>query len=73
MITVQVYMIDGRVFEYDVADQAKAIEHAHAIVTEGYRHAGKADEMEEWYPAHRVLKVKYLANTSNYYDRVRGT
>ena len=35
---IQVYLDDGRVFEYAVSDAAKAREHSAAIVKGGYRH-----------------------------------
>lgn len=71
-MTVNVYMDDGRVFEYDVVDSAKAREHAYAIVTTGYRHA---TELEfEHYPPHRIMKVKVVGSVStDYADRTRGT
>lgn len=73
MFTMQVYMVDGRVFEYQLESLSKIIEHAHAIVTKGYRHQGHGEEIEEWYPPHAILKLKYPANETNYTDTTRGT
>jgi hypothetical protein len=51
---------------------AKAREHAAAIVTGGYRHNNESEF--EHYPPHRVLKVKVVpAPSTSYPDRVRGT
>lgn len=70
--TVAVYLDDGRVFEYEVADATKAREHAHAIVMTGYRHT-TADCMEH-YPPHRISKIKVTPSPDTMYlDRVRGT
>jgi hypothetical protein len=69
---LQVYLDDGRVFEYECGDAAKVREHAHAIVTTGYRHCTK--DTFEHYPAHRVLKVKAQGEIGTAFpDQVRGT
>lgn len=75
-VTVAVYADDGRVFEYKVANAAKAREHTHAIVMTGYRHSS-ADEpgvLEHYGPA-RILKVKVTGPgiTTLYTDNTRGT
>jgi hypothetical protein len=73
---VQVYLDDGRVFEYEVPTEEKAREHSFAIVTTGYRHvAGSdADATLEHYPPHRINKVKVSGGVSTLYkDVVRGT
>lgn len=71
-ITVQVYLDDGRVFEYTVDSAAKAREHSYAIITTGYRHVFLGGL--EHYPPHRIQKVKVLGEIdSNYPDTVRGT
>lgn len=71
MVKISVYMDDGRVFEYEVIDEIKAREHAHKIVTQGYRHLfGK--ELEVYGP-HRIDKVKVSDATSSYPDKSRGT
>jgi hypothetical protein len=57
MKTVNVYMQDGRVFKYQVSDGAKAREHAHRIITTGWRNV--TDGVMEYYPVHQVLKVTW--------------
>lgn len=54
---VNVYMQDGRVFNYEVKDAVKAREHAHRIVTLGWRNV--TDDVMEYYPVHQVLKVTF--------------
>ena len=79
--TINVYMEDGRVFYYDITsdtsseDQiaAKAREHAHEIVTKGYRH-NNGNEVEVYGP-HKIAKVKITGGPvpTSYPDNVRGT
>lgn len=57
MVKVNVYMEDGRVFSYDVANAVKAREHAHRIVNYGWRNA--VDGIEEYYPTHQINKVTF--------------
>lgn len=57
MFKVNVYLIDGRVFKYDVEDGTKAREHAHRIITNGWRNVVKG--MMEYYPVWQVLKVTF--------------
>jgi hypothetical protein len=72
LTTVQVYLDDGRVFNYEVADQWKAREHASAIVQSGYRH--NDGQVLEHYPPWRILKVKIPTPVETMYkDEVRGT
>jgi len=75
MITMQVYLVDGRVFEYDIeGTEDKIREHAHAIISNGYRHSdGKT--FFEAYPPHSILKVKAEGSSggTKYPDRCRGT
>ena len=70
---VSVYLDDGRVFDYDVANAMKGREHAHAIITTGYRHT--EDKDLEWYPPCRILKVKVEGGreSSQYVDTTRAT
>jgi hypothetical protein len=70
---VQVYLDDGRVFFYEVADPMKGREHAAAIIATGYRHTDGTDL--EWYPPHRISKVKVTGacESSKYTDKVRAT
>lgn len=55
MVTIEVYMDDGRVFKYDVSDAVKAREHAHRIITKGWRNY--EDGKMVYYPVYQVLKV----------------
>jgi len=57
MTKISVYLQDGRVLNYDVADGQKAREHAHRIVTQGWRNV--ANGVMEYYPTHQVLKVTF--------------
>jgi ATP:corrinoid adenosyltransferase len=66
MSEVNVYMQDGRVFKYNVVDVAKAREHAHRIITTGWRNVQTG--VMEYYPVHQVLKV-----TFQYQDDYLGT
>jgi len=75
--TVQVYLEDGRIFEYDVNGDspetvaAKAREHCHEIVRKGYRH--NDGTVFEYYPPHKIAKVKTHDIPTKYPDRVAGT
>lgn len=73
VITIAVYLDDGRVFEYDVATPGQAREHSAAIVGWGYRRV--EGNVLTHYPAHRICKVKATGEgiTTNYPDRERGT
>jgi len=71
--TVQVYIDNGVVYEYDVASAHKVREHADAIVKTGYRHNDGKGEFEH-YPPHRISKVKCNGVIpTRYPDRVSGT
>ena len=61
MIVIQVYMVDGREFSYEVDDIAKAREHAHRIINYGWRNVEKTSTGDEmvYYPIHQILKVKF--------------
>jgi hypothetical protein len=54
---INVYMQDGRVFNYNCANPIKAREHAHRIVSYGWRNV--VDGIMEYYPVHQVLKVTF--------------
>lgn len=58
MNKVSVYLDSGIVFEYDVDSAAKGREHASAIIKTGYRHTLQDSEDLEWFPPHRIDKVK---------------
>lgn len=68
---IQVYLDDGRVFEYNVGSPDKVREHCSAIISTGYRH--NDGEVFEHYPPHRILKVKSSNIPTMYKDTVRGT
>lgn len=72
---VQVYMDDGRVFQYTVDSPSKGREHASAIVKTGYRHTEMGSTDLEWYPPHRIVKVKVIngGESTKYSDTVRAT
>jgi hypothetical protein len=71
-ILMQVYLDDGRVFEYEVATAAQAQEHTSAIARTGYVSVGGGTLTH--FPAHRIQKVKATGPglSTNYTDRVRG-
>lgn len=71
MKTIQVYLDDGRVFEYKVENEEKVREHASAIIATGYRH--NDGKVFEHYPPHRILKVKSSEISTKYIDTVKGT
>lgn len=75
MVKLSIYMDDGRVFEYEVADAMKGREHAAAVLKSGYRHTPEGSADLEWYPAHRILKVKVVGagESTAYHDTVRAT
>lgn len=69
---LQTYLDDGRVCEYDHISSMKAREHAARIIDSGLRH--NDGEMVEWYPPHRISKVKWASDgTTNYISRLRET
>lgn len=57
MVTINVYMQDGRTFTYDVEDSTKAREHAHRIINYGWRNV-RYKKME-YYPVHQILKITW--------------
>ena len=71
---IEIYLDDGRVFSYSVPSESKVREHAGAILKTGYRHSPEGEEYWEWYPPHRILKIKCnRAMQTDYTDSVRGT
>jgi len=70
---ISVYIDNGCVFEYEVANPIKGREHAAAIVKTGYRHTEGNDL--EWYPPHRIDKIKIegACESTAYRDRARAT
>lgn len=75
MTKVSVYMDDGRVFEYNVRSPYKGREHASKIIMTGYRHTPEGENELEWYPPHRIDKVKVedAGESTAYRDNVRAT
>lgn len=72
IMILQVYLDDGRVCEYEIADSIKAREHASAIVKSGLRH--NDGKIVEWYPPHRIWKVKWESDgTTNYISKFKET
>lgn len=57
MTTINVYMQDGRVFKYEVANPTKAREHAHRIICYGWRNIEEGTMC--YYPVHQILKVTF--------------
>lgn len=57
MVDLIIYMQDGRTFTYKVEGAIKAREHAHRIITQGWRNI--EDNVMVYYPVHQVLKVKF--------------
>lgn len=71
---ISVYMDDGRVFEYEVDSPLKGREHAFKIIQGGYRHTPENTKDLEWYPPHKIEKVKIEgAGESMYKDTTRAT
>lgn len=69
---LEVYLDDGRVFEYEVDSADKVREHSAAIVKNGYRRNDGC--VFEHYPPWRILKVKHSGPIdTGYRDRIRGT
>lgn len=68
---IAVYINDGRIFEYDVDSAEKVREHSYQICQDGYRH--NDGNVFEYYPVHRILKIKSYNIPTNYPDRVKGT
>lgn len=75
MSKISVYLDDGRVFDYEVSNPGKAREHVSAIIKTGYRHTPQGSEDLEWYPPHRIVKVKATGagEGTSYKDTVRPT
>lgn len=72
---ISVYLDCGVVYEYHVSNPMKGREHADAIIKTGYRHTPDESNDLEWYPPHRIVKVKVSGGGkfSNYRDSARAT
>jgi hypothetical protein len=75
MNKVSVYVDTGNVYEYEVSDPMKGREHAAAIVATGYRHTPEGSNDLEWFPPHRIDKVKVAGGgeSTGYKDKARAT
>lgn len=73
--TVAVYLDCGIVHEYEVNCPMKGREHADAIIKTGYRHTPNNTDDLEWFPSHRISKVKVVGagESSAYRDTTRAT
>lgn len=69
--TIDVYIDNGVIFCYDVDSPQKVVEHAYAIIKDGYRH--NDGEIFEYYPPHRILKVKSRGIPTIYPDKIKVT
>ena len=58
-IEIRVYFEDGRVSRYTVATPEKAREHAHEIMTKGYREVDMISKEMTYYPVHKLSKVAF--------------
>ena len=72
---VEVYLDDGRVPNYEVDNPMKGREHAHAIIKNGYRDTPEGTDDLEYYPPHRILKVKVkgAGESTQYRSTTRAT
>lgn len=71
MTTIKVYLDTGQTFSYE-CDERSAREHCAEIIATGYRtsHGGTL----QWFPPHRVRKVKAIGgDVTDYPDEVGGT
>lgn len=73
-VKIEIYMDFGAVYTYYVHPD-KAREHADAILKGGYRHTPEGTNDLEWYPPHRIIKVKIEngGESTQYRDEVRAT
>ena len=72
---ISVYLDTGVVYEYDVDNPIKGREHAAAIIKGGYRHTLEGSSDLEWFPPHRIEKIKVIGGgeSSQYADCARAT
>lgn len=68
---ISIYLDDGRIFWYNLETAEKVREHAAAIIDTGYRH--NDGTVFEWYPPHRIRKIKSNNIPTNYTDNTGGT
>lgn len=75
MIKIEVYLENGNVYWYEVNSTDRARDHVHEIIQNGYRHTEENSDILEWFPPHRILKVKIHggAESTKYRDNFRPT
>ena len=75
MSKVSVYLDTGVVREYTVSSPEKGREHAAAIIKTGYRSTPEDSDDLEWFPPHRIEKVKVegAGESTQYRDKSRAT
>ena len=75
MVKVSVYLDDANVWSYNVSNIFKGREHAAAIIKSGFRHTPEGTNDMEWFPPHRVIKVRVEGGgeSSRYRDEGRAT
>lgn len=67
-VKIQVYVLGGNVFEYEVANISKAREHADRIINTGWRNIEEGVMI--YYPVHKIEKVKFDMPNK---DKLAGT
>lgn len=76
-VKIEVYVDDGNVYSYQVPDEWKGREHASAIIKTGYRSTSEKDQLVlNWFPPHRILKVKLILDSpskTKYLDKSSAT
>ena len=72
MAKVIVYLKSGVTYEYEIADVNKGREHAHKIMTEGYRHNDGKEFV--FFGPHWIDKIKIVPPPDTKYpDKESGT
>lgn len=73
-VKISVYMDFGSIYTYYVHPD-KAREHASVIIETGYKHTPEGSDDLEWFPPHRILKVKVEngGKTTSYKDNIKET
>ena len=72
---ISVYFDTGIVYHYNVSDPIKGREHAAKIISTGYRSTPHNTNDLEWFPPHRIDKVKVTGGgeSTKYRDTARAT
>ncbi len=58
MTKISIYLDDDQVFTHEVDNRTRGRKHASAIIKRGYRSTLKEGNDLEWYPPHRIVKVR---------------